>query len=68
MFTPGCGDGIRQTVPGEPFTYLPIDTGRAIGAAYVTAFFAAELRGEDAGRSYLAQAHPAGIVDVAARP
>lgn len=68
MFTPGCGDGVRQTVPGQPFTYLPIDTGRAIGAAYVTAFFAAELRGEEAGRAYLAQAHPAGIVDVAARP
>jgi predicted dienelactone hydrolase len=67
-FTPGCGDGVRQTVPGEPFTYLPIDTGRAIGSAYVTAFFAAALQGEEAGRAYLAGAHPADVVSVASRP
>jgi dienelactone hydrolase len=66
-FTPGCGDGVRQTVPGEAFTYLPIDDGIAIGQAYVTAFFLAELQGDQAARSYLTTAQPAGVVSVAAR-
>lgn len=66
-FTPGCGDGIRQTVPGEAFTYLPIDEGIAIGQAYVTAFFLAELRGDEAARDYLTKATPADLVSVAAR-
>lgn len=68
LFTAGCGDGVRQTVPGEPFTYLPIAGGIAIGQSYVTAFFAAELRGDAAGRAFLATAVPAGVVGVAARP
>jgi predicted dienelactone hydrolase len=68
LFTPGCGEGVRQTVPGEPFTYLPIDVGREIGASYVTAFFAAELRGDEAGRAFLAVARPPDVVDVAALP
>lgn len=68
MFTPGCGDGVRQTIPGEPFTYLPIGDGIAIGEAYVTAFFLAELRGDARALEYIASAHPEGIVDVASRP
>lgn len=66
-FRPGCGDGVRQTVPGEPFTYLPIDRGIAIGQAYVTAFFLAELQGDAAAREYLTTAQPADVVSVAAR-
>lgn len=66
-FTPGCGEGVRQTVPGEPFTYLPIDQGVAIGQAYVTAFFLAELQGDAAARDYLTTARPADVVSVAAR-
>lgn len=66
-FQPGCGDGVRQTVPGEPFTYLPIDQGIAIGQAYVTAFFLAELRGDEAARSYLTTARPPELVSIAAR-
>jgi len=42
--------------------------GLAIGESYVTAFFAAELRGEEQGRSFLAVARPPGIVDVSSRP
>ncbi len=60
-FAPGCGDGTRQT-DGQPFTYLPADTGRDIAAAYVTAFFKATLL-EDAGaRVYLASGRPSGTV------
>lgn len=62
-FAPGCGDGTRQT-DGAPFTYLPAATGRAITAAYTTAFFRAHLE-EDAGaRAYLATPRPAGTVTV----
>ncbi|MBY0280281.1 hypothetical protein K2Z84_33530 [Candidatus Binatia bacterium] len=66
-FTPGCGEGVRQTVPGAPFAYLPIDQGIAIGQAYVTAFFLAELQGDAAARDYLTTAQPADLVSVAAR-
>lgn len=66
-FTPGCGEGVRQTVPGEAFTYLPIDQGIAIGQAYVTAFFLAELQGDEEARSYLTTAQPADVVSIAAR-
>ena len=41
-FAPGCGAGTRQT-DGQPFTYLDAATGRAITAAYATAFFKAYL-------------------------
>ncbi len=68
LFLAGCGEGVRQTVPGEPFTYLPIDQGIAIGQSYVTAFFAAELLGDAAARDFLTTAVPAGVVDVASRP
>jgi predicted dienelactone hydrolase len=66
-FLPGCGAGVRQTIPGESFTYLPIEEGIGIGQAYVTAFFLAELNGDAAARAYLETANPAGIVAVAAR-
>jgi len=68
LFLAGCGDGVRQTVPGEPFTYLPIGDGIAIGQSYVSAFFASELQGDAAARAFLATAVPGGVVAVAARP
>jgi predicted dienelactone hydrolase len=52
IFAPGCGDGVRQT-DGEAFVYLDPETGRAIAAAYVTAFFRATLDGDAGAREYL---------------
>jgi predicted dienelactone hydrolase len=40
---PGCGDATRQTVPGEPFSYLDNDRARAIAAGTAARFFAAHL-------------------------
>jgi dienelactone hydrolase len=52
IFAPGCGDGIRQT-DGAPFSYLDPPTGRALAAAYVTAFFRATLTDDAGARAYL---------------
>jgi len=52
IFAPGCGPGKRQT-DGSDFTYLEPETGRALTAAYVTAFFKATLLGDAGARSYL---------------
>jgi len=68
LFLAGCGDGVRQTTPRQPFTYLPIADGIAIGQAYVSAFFASELQGDATARAFLATAVPDDVVTVAARP
>ncbi len=52
IFGAGCGSGIRQT-DDQPFTYLDPPTGRAIAAAYVTAFFKATLLHDDGAQAYL---------------
>lgn len=54
-FKAGCGDAIRQT-DDQPFTYLPPTTGRAIAAAYATAFFRATLLDDAGARSYVEHA------------
>ncbi len=56
-FDAGCGMDTRQT-DGAPFTYLGPMTGRAITAAYVTAFFRATLEDDDGARAYLARGFP----------
>lgn len=66
-FMPCCGDDLRQT-DGSEFTYLAADTGRSISAAYVTAFFAAQLGGDSDAEAYLGAAHPEDIVTVSAFP
>jgi dienelactone hydrolase len=67
-FSAGCGEGVRQTVPGgEPFHYLPIATAVPIAQRYITAFFAAELLGDASALDVLGVATPADVVDVAAR-
>ncbi|MBI2890808.1 MAG: prolyl oligopeptidase family serine peptidase [Nitrospirae bacterium] len=66
-YTAGCGEGMRQTRQGEAFQYLDIQTGRAIGQAYVAAFFAAHLKDDADGRAYLDQAHPEGLVAIASK-
>lgn len=60
-FRAGCGEGKRQT-GGEAFAYLDNDRARDIGAAYVTAFMAAELTGDMEARDYLGGSHPDGVV------
>lgn len=66
-FMPCCGDDLRQT-DGSKFTYLPADTGRSISAAYVTAFFAAQLGGDADAETYLGGAHPEDLVTVTTFP
>ena len=65
-FAPGCGAGTRQT-DGQPFTYLPPETGRGIAAAYVTAFFKATLLADAGAEAYLSAARPAGTVTAETR-
>lgn len=66
-FSPGCGEGTRQTVPGEPFTYLDIDIGRGIARAYAVAFFDRYLRDGQSAAAYLDAPDPADIVTVEVR-
>lgn len=56
-FHAGCGVDERQT-DGMTFTYLGPTTGRAITAAYVTAFFRATLDDDAGARAYLARGFP----------
>ncbi|MBK9033222.1 MAG: alpha/beta hydrolase [Myxococcales bacterium] len=65
-FAPGCQAGTRQT-DGQPFTYLDAATGRAITAAYATAFFRAYLADDAGARAYLDAPRPAGTVTVTRR-
>lgn len=60
----GCGEGIRQTIPGEGFTYLDIDVARTIAGAYALAFFDLHLRGNADAAAVLASAEPAAWVSV----
>jgi len=66
-FSPGCGEGVRQTVPGEAFTYLDIEVGRGIARAYAVAFFDRYLRDAPAAQAYLDAPDPAGVVTVETR-
>lgn len=45
-FEPGCGEGERQTEPGEPFTYLDPAQGREVISALAAAFFLQTLSGQ----------------------
>ena len=61
------GDGVRQTVPGEPFTYINNVLARDITAAYGMYFFAAQLLGDQAAERALSISTLPGIVDVQAK-
>ena len=52
IFAPGCGPSTRMS-DGTDFTYLDPTTGRALAAAYVTAFFRSALLGDAGATSYL---------------
>ena len=45
-FGPGCGDGTRQTKPGEAFTYLPVKRAMGIAKTWLGYFFGAHVRAE----------------------
>ncbi|MEZ4452750.1 MAG: dienelactone hydrolase family protein [Nannocystaceae bacterium] len=64
---PGCGEGTRQTAPGEAFTYLDIDVARGLAGAYATAFFDLHLRGNADAAARLEVAEPAAWVTVERR-
>lgn len=66
-FMPCCGDDMRQS-DGTEFTYLDAGTGRSISAAYVTAFFAAQLHADASALAYLEGAHPQDVVTVSTFP
>jgi hypothetical protein len=64
QFNAGCGDGVRQTVPGEPFTYIDNALARDITATYGMLFFASELLDDPAARDALGTSILPDIVDV----
>jgi len=66
-FNAGCGEGIRQTVADEPFTYLDIDVARRLASAYALAFFDLHLRGNTDAADYLATPEPSEWVEVEVR-
>ncbi len=66
-FSPGCGEGVRQTVADEAFTYLDIDIGRGIARAYAVAFFDRYLRDAPDAPAYLDAPDPADVVTVEIR-
>ncbi len=66
-FAAGCGEGMRQTAPGEAFTYLDIDVARRLAGAYALAFFDLHVRGNADAADYLASPEPAEWVAISAR-
>ena len=65
--SPGCGEGLRQTVPGSPFAYLDNELARGIASAYAARFFAAHLRDEPGADAALDVADPEDLVTVSVR-
>jgi len=66
-FNAGCGEGLRQAAPNDPFTYLDIDVARELAGAYALAFFDRHLRGNLAADTYLGAATPMEWVTVESR-
>lgn len=63
-FQAGCGNGERQTNPGELFTYIDIDLGLEITAAYGMRFFAGYLLSDKKALTELEESTNLGTVDV----
>ena len=63
-FSPGCGEGERQTNPGEVFTFLDPQTAADVVSSYAVRFFAAHLRDDQDALSDLGTVLAPGIVDV----
>lgn len=66
-FDAGCGEGERQTSPGDRFWYLDPEGARGLAASYVTSFFAAHLGGDAAAKAWLSAPHPSGVVTTKVR-
>ncbi len=66
-FAAGCGEGVRQTKPGEAFNYLDIDIARRLAGAYALAFFDLHVRGNPDAAVYLTTPEPAEWVQVSVR-
>lgn len=66
-YEPGCGEGVRQTVDGETFTYLDNDVARGIAQDFVSAYFALHLQGVASAAALLETAPAAGKVTVSVR-
>jgi predicted dienelactone hydrolase len=67
-FSPGCGDGIRQSVADEPFTYVDIDQTRHRAADWATAFFAASILGDAGAQAWLMDPPVDAAITVQSRP
>jgi dienelactone hydrolase len=63
-FSAGCGEGERQTAPGEAFNYIDNETAREIVSAYGVRFFASQLRGDDAAAAELDESTVPALVEV----
>lgn len=66
-FNAGCGEGERQTAPGEPFTYIDNQLARDITAAYGVRFFASQLLGDEEAGTALGDSTVPGVVKVQAK-
>ncbi len=66
-FDAGCTTMDARQTSGEAFTYLDIEKARGVAAAYVTAFFASTLEGDEAAADYLEGSRPEGVVTVKSR-
>ncbi|MEZ5501705.1 MAG: hypothetical protein R3E50_03240 [Halioglobus sp.] len=64
QFNAGCGEGERQTVPGEAFSYIDNVLARDITATYGVRFFAAQLLGDQSAVQGLETSLFPGIVQV----
>ncbi len=64
MFDAGCGEGVRQTQPGERFTYVDPELARDRTADAAAAFFARFLLGDPEGTAALSRMNEAGVVSV----
>lgn len=67
LFSAGCGEGERQTRPGEPFSYLDNGTARDIAAGIAAAYFAHHLQGDPGGLTPILRGHPSGATTATLR-
>jgi dienelactone hydrolase len=67
-FAPGCGEGMTQTTPRVPLTYLDNAVARKLAAAFALSFFSSTLLKDADATLYLSTPRPdAATVKVSAR-
>ncbi|MEQ9076704.1 MAG: hypothetical protein RLP09_22795, partial [Sandaracinaceae bacterium] len=67
LFAAGCGEGERQTSPGEAFTYLDNATARDVAAGVAAAFFGRHLLDDPGGLTPILRGHPSGVTTASLR-